>query len=171
MKISAQEEFGLRCLLRLARAEEGQSLTIPEIATAEGLSAAYVAKILAVLRQGGLVESVRGRAGGYRLPAAPAEISLGAVLGVLGEPLFEEAYCQKHSGSESDGNCVHHDGCTLRALWQTLESWMRRTLDQVTLADLLQSEGQLTELLRSRLADAILDTPTRRIALTPVIQN
>ena len=50
MKITAQEEYGLRCLLRLARAaEEGHSLTIPEIAAAEGMSPPYVAKLLAVL--------------------------------------------------------------------------------------------------------------------------
>ena len=49
MKISSQEEYGLRCLLRLARGDEQSSLTIPEIAHAEGLSAPYVAKLLAVL--------------------------------------------------------------------------------------------------------------------------
>ena len=52
MKITYQEEYGLRCLLRLASAGEGHSLTIPEIATAERLSAPYVAKLLAVLRRG-----------------------------------------------------------------------------------------------------------------------
>ena len=45
MKITAQEEYGLRCLMRLAQADEGQSVTIPEIATVEGLSAPYAAKI------------------------------------------------------------------------------------------------------------------------------
>src|SRR5207302_9022234 len=140
MKITSQEEYGLRCLLRLASAEEGQSLTIPEIATAEGMSAPYVAKLLSVLRQGGLIESVRGRSGGYRLAGVPADITLGQVLTVLGEPLFDDpGYCQRHGGTESVGNCVHHTGCTLRALWQTLEQWMRYTFDQITLADLLQS--------------------------------
>src|SRR5262245_11184528 len=105
MKITAQEEYGLRCLLQLARAEEGHSLTIPEIAVAEGLSGPYVAKLLAVLRQAGLLESVRGRSGGYRLAHPPSEITLGTVLRVLGEPLFEEpAYCQQHAGTETDGN-------------------------------------------------------------------
>ncbi len=61
MKITSQEEYGLRCLLRLAGAAEGQSLTIPEIASAEGLSAPYVAKLLSVLRQGGLIEAMRLR--------------------------------------------------------------------------------------------------------------
>lgn len=156
MKITSQEEYGLRCLLRLAQAEEGRSLTIPEIAAAEGLSGPYVAKLLGVLRQAGLIDSVRGRSGGYRLASPPAEVHLGAVLMALGEPLFEDpGYCQKHPGTETE-TCVHMGGsCTLRALWQTLDVWMRRALDQVTLADLLQGGGRVTELLRERLADAV----------------
>src|SRR5437763_12591725 len=107
MKITSQEEYGLRCLIRLARADDGRSLTIPEIAVAEGLSGPYVAKLLAVLRQAGLLDSVRGRSGGYRLSRPSAEITLGTVLRVLGEPLFEEpAYCQQHAGTETDGHCV-----------------------------------------------------------------
>src|SRR5437879_9231864 len=112
MKITSQEEYGLRCLLCLAATEDGHSLTIPDIAAAEGLSVPYVAKLLSVLRQAGLVDSERGRTGGYRLAGTPSDVSLGQVLLVLGERLFDEpAYCQKHAGSEShDGNCVHHGG-------------------------------------------------------------
>ena len=85
----------------------------------------------------------------------------------LGEPLFDDpGYCQRHAGTETEGNCVHHSGCTLRALWLTLEQWMRRTLDQITLADLLQSEGRITELLRQRLAEAVLEPASTLIPLT-----
>jgi len=167
MKITAQEEYGLRCLLRLAQAVEGQSLTLPEIAAGEGLSVPYAAKLLTVLRQAGLIDSVRGRAGGYRLAQPPAKIALGSLLLTLGEPLFDEpTYCKQHAAPGAD-SCVHHGGCTLRALWQTLEHWMRGTLNQVTLADLLQSEGRITELLRSRLANAVLDASPELISLTP----
>jgi Rrf2 family protein len=166
MKITSQEEYGLRCLLRLARAPEGQSLTIPEVAAAEGLSGPYVAKLLSVLRQAGLIESVRGRAGGYRLAAAPADIQLGMVLRVLGGTLFDDpGFCQDHHGTETD-SCVHLGGCTLRALWGTLEHWMRRALDAITLADLAQSGGRITELLRSRLAEAAQEPPAGLIPLT-----
>jgi Rrf2 family protein len=154
-------------LLRLARVPEGGSLTIPEIAASEGLSAPYTAKILSVLRQAGLIESVRGRAGGYRLAGTGADVRLGSVLLLLGEPLFEDpGYCERHKGTETDRDtCVHHGACTLRALWQTLEEWMRRTLDQITLADLLHSEGRITELLRQRLADAVLTSAEPLIPL------
>ena len=161
MKVTAQEENGLRCLLRLARVPEGGSLTIPEVAASEGLSVPNAAKILAWLRQAGLIEGVRGRAGGYRFARTPEEVGLGSVLMALGEPLFDDpGYCQLHAGTEAEGRCVHLDGCTLRALWLTLEQWMRRTLDQITLADLLQSEGRITALLRRRLAEAVLEEPS-----------
>src|SRR5581483_8760912 len=164
MKITAQEEYGLRCLLRLARAGDGQSLTIPEIAAVEGLSAPYAAKILAVLRQVGLIESARGRAGGYRLARNPADIGLGSVLRALGEPLYDEpGYCQRHAGSETEGQCVHLGDCTLRALWQTLEHWMGHLLDQISLADLLQHERDIPELLRSRLTEALHEAPSALI--------
>src|SRR5437588_1671356 len=114
MKITAQEEYGLRCLLRLARAEADEPLTIPEIAAAERLTAPNVAKLLSVLRRAGLIESVRGRDGGYRLARPPADVRLGAVLLALGEPLYDGDYCDRHAGLDADGPCVHHDGCTLR---------------------------------------------------------
>jgi Rrf2 family protein len=167
MKITAQEEYGLRCLTRLAQAE-GQSSTLPEIAAAEGLSVPYAAKLLAVLRQAGLIESVRGRSGGYRLGKLPGDIGLGSLLLTLGEPLYDyPGYCQRHAGVAGDGNCVHHGSCSLRALWNTLEQWIRGSLDQITLADLLQSEGQLAELVRSRLAHPVFPEPPL-ITLSPL---
>jgi Rrf2 family protein len=152
MKITAQEEYGLRCLMRLARAHGGQSLTIPEIASAENLSVPYVGKLLTLLRQKGLVDSVRGRSGGYHLSRPPAEIRLGSTLLALGEPLYEDpGYCERHAGPETQGPCVHQDGCTLRGLWQTLEQWMRHVLDQVTLEDLLRDEASVVHRLREQL--------------------
>ena len=169
MKISAQEEYGLRCLMRLAQAVDGQSLTLPEIAAAEGLSVAYVAKLMGGMRAAGLIDSVRGRSGGYRLAKNPADIGLGSLLLVLGEPLFDDpGYCQRHAGVASDGNCVHHGACSLRALWYTIEQWMRSSLDQITLADLLQSEGRIAELVRSRLAHPIFEDTPHLINVTPL---
>ncbi len=165
MKISAQEEYGLRCLLRLCQAEH-QALTLPEIAAAEGLSVPYVAKLMAVMRDAGLIASVRGRSGGYRLSKAPDEIGLGSLLLVLGEPLFDEpSYCGKHAGIAADGLCVHKGDCSLKALWHTLEQWMRGTLNQITLADLLQNEGRIIELVRSRLAANVMEEPQNLITL------
>jgi Rrf2 family protein len=170
MKVTAQEEYSLRCLLRLARVGQDDALSISDIARAEGLSTPYIAKLLAVLRQAGLVKSVRGRTGGYRLARPAAEIRLGQLLLALDEPLFDEpGYCNRHAGTETDGCCVHLDTCSLRALWQTLELWMRGALDQLTLADLLRGEGEITELLRIRLAELVPGNST--LVSLPVLQG
>ena len=168
MKITAQEEYGLRCLLRLARVEADQPpLTIPEIAADEKLSIPNVAKLLSVLRQAGLIESVRGRTGGYRLARPPADVRLGAVMLALGEPLFDgAAYCERHAGPDTDGPCVHRGDCTIRVLWGTLEGWIRRTLNQITLADLLESEGRIADLLRERLRAEVFEPDEALITLT-----
>ena len=166
MKITAQEEYGLRCLLRVAKAESG-SASLTEVAAAEGLSVPYVGKLMGVMRHAGLLESVRGRSGGYKLARQPDEIGLGSLLLMLGEPLFDETeYCQKHAGTEAPGGvCMNHSPCTLKSLWQTLEHWMRHTLDQITLADLIRHEGRLPELLRERLAAAALIEESQLLTL------
>src|SRR5947209_4696624 len=99
MKLSANEEYGVRCLVRLGYASfEGQGLTIPEISQAEGVSPAYAAKILRDLRKGGFVKAARGKDGGYTL-ARPAEsISIGEVMDALGGRIFESNFCASHSG-------------------------------------------------------------------------
>jgi Rrf2 family protein len=166
MKISAQEEYGLRCLLRLCQSAN-ESMTLPEIAAAEGLSVPYVAKLMTVLRQAGVIESTRGRAGGYKLAQLPEEIGLGSLLLILGEPLFEDpAYCERHAGQASAGTCVHHGDCSLKALWQTLENWIRASLDQITMADLIHHEGGVAELVKARLANAVIDDARVLIPLT-----
>ena len=75
MKLGANEEYGLRCLVRIGYAGKGGSLTIPEMSHAEGVSPAYAAKILRVLRKGGFVKAERGKEGGYTLARPPDRLS------------------------------------------------------------------------------------------------
>src|SRR2546426_7326421 len=83
MKLSAQEEYGLRCLLRVASAERSESVTIPAIAEAEGLSIPYVGKLMSVLRQGQFVDSVRGQTGGFVLSPPPQKNGVAEGFGFL----------------------------------------------------------------------------------------
>ena len=83
MKLSANEEYGVRCLVRIGYAE-ARGLTIPEISQAEGVSPAYAAKILRDLRKGGFVKAARGKEGGYTLARPAEEIVIGDVVGLSG---------------------------------------------------------------------------------------
>src|SRR5262245_35797446 len=165
MKITAQEEYGLRCLLRLARQPDGAPLTIPEIAAAERLSVPYVAKLMHILRQAELVASNRGRTGGYMLARRADEVSLGEALAVLGEPLFvDPGYCDRHQGTDhAGGSCVHTMDCAVRAVWRSLGDMIAGVLHRVSLAELLAPESAMEKMLR---------TPSRvALPLSAVMEN
>jgi Rrf2 family protein len=139
MKLSAQEEYGLRCLLRVASADEGQSVTIPEIGQAEALSIAYVAKLMRLLRRGKFVKSVRGQTGGYTLARRPGTIPVAEVLAFLGGRLFEPGFCDQFSGLKR--TCTHSIDCSIRSMWRAVQTAVDDILAQITLDDLLQKES------------------------------
>jgi Rrf2 family protein len=139
MKLSSQEEYGLRCLLRLARRPSGV-LTIPEISDAEGISGHYVAKLMRILRRGGFVTSARGQTGGYTLSRAPEQIILAEALAALGGRIFDPGFCSEHSGTEQ--MCNNTVDCSIRTLWSTVQQVVDQVLSKTTLADLLPSEQE-----------------------------
>lgn len=141
MHFSAQEEYGLRCLLRLAAAGDDESKTISEISQAEGISVPYTAKMMRTLRSGGLVTSVRGQAGGYRLARPAHAITVSETLGVLGSPLFEGEFCDRHSGIED--TCTHSIDCSIRSLWRGVQRVVDKVLSRTTIKDLLKQEPQM----------------------------
>jgi len=146
MKITAQEEYGIRCLIRIARKAPGGSATIPEISRAESLSEHYVAKLLRILRRGGLIKSARGQAGGYTLARSPEQINLGEALAVLGGRLYEPAFCDHHLGSAAI--CVNSIDCSVRPLWRSLQTAVDQVLGQATLQSLLSRQPEIA--LRAR---------------------
>ena len=134
MRFSAQEEYGLRCLMQIARDPTGMS-TIAEIAQRESLSVAYVAKLMIVLRKSGIVESTRGQKGGYRLSRPAAVTRMDEVLDVLGGRLYPSDFCGRYSGH--DDVCVHQTDCSIRGLWSRLDSIVHESLARTTLADMV----------------------------------
>jgi Rrf2 family protein len=150
MRFTAQEEYGLRCMLQIARCliAEGvsdRSLTIGEIAEVEGITPQYAGKLIRILRMGGLLDSVRGRHGGYRLARPVDQISIGEVLAVLGGRVFQPGYCTKYGGEMK--RCVHSVDCAIRSLWGSLQETVDRILSQIKLRDLISTEKGMTELL------------------------
>jgi Rrf2 family protein len=141
MHLMSQEEYGLRCLVQVARHAGPDPLTIPEIARAEGLSPEYTAKLMRALRRGDLVESTRGAGGGYRLARAADQITAWEVLEVLGGSFFPESFCDTHPGQQRD--CVHTIDCSIRALWRRVETSVRDVLGGTTVADLLRREQSM----------------------------
>lgn len=141
MQLLASEEYGLRCLLQVARAPDASPVAISQIAEAEGLSPQYTAKLMRELRLGGLVESVRGAEGGYRLARPADEIDVWSALQVLGGAFFSEDFCACHGGQQRQ--CVRSSDCSLRALWLAVQAALRETLEGIALSDLRRDEAAM----------------------------
>jgi Rrf2 family iron-sulfur cluster assembly transcriptional regulator len=154
VRLTAQEEYGLRCLLQVAR-EDG-SLTTPQLAEREGLTPAYVHKLMRMLRGGGLVKSVRGRKGGYQLARPADQITLGAALVSLGGSLYSKEFCGQHKGTARV--CVRHEDCSIRAVWMAIDHAVQRALGKTRLSDLLRTEPEMTAWIETQPATFPLRT-------------
>ena len=135
MKLSSSEEYGLRCLLQLARRAGQGPVGVRTVAEAEGLSEDWVAKLLGTLRRGGLVQSTRGAQGGYQLTRAPHEITVWDAMQILGGRIFDDAFCASHTGTAEI--CSHTGDCSLQPLWSWLDHALEQSLSKVTLSDCL----------------------------------
>lgn len=145
MKITAQEEYGLRILLRIARCNDSNGMSIPQLSEAEGLSPAYVAKLTRTLRQFGYINSTPGNKGGYVLAQPAQEVNMNQVLKTLGGPLFDKSFCGDYSGSLKF--CTNSVDCSVRSLWTMIQFSVDQLLDKVTLSDLINSEEKSDNLL------------------------
>lgn len=146
MKFSSTEEYGLRCMLQMAKKGPQGTTTIQELAQKEGLTSAYVAKIMSILRKGGMVQSIRGQSGGYQLAKPANEINVNEVIESLAGKFFsKEEYC---ATSNMEHNvCIHSMDCAIRSLWTGLEQAMSGYLKRCKLSDLVTTEPQMEKWL------------------------
>ncbi len=145
MKITAQEEYGLRILLRIARCNDSNGMSIPQLSEAEGLSPAYVAKLTRKLRLVGYINSTPGNKGGYVLAQPASQVNMNQVLKTLGGPLFDKSFCGDYSGSLRF--CTNSVDCSVRSLWTMIQFSVDQLLDKVTLSDLINSEEKSENIL------------------------
>lgn len=154
MKISSQDEYGLRILLRIARADNELGLSIPQLSELEGMSEPYVGKLTRNLRLANLVTSTRGHKGGYVLAKPMEQITINEVLTALGGKLFDNKFCGSHTGVGK--LCTNSVDCSVRSLWSMVQFTLDNLLEKVTLADLMNTESESNEQLKS----ILLSRPT-----------
>jgi Rrf2 family iron-sulfur cluster assembly transcriptional regulator len=148
MKITATEEYGMRCMLQLAL-HHGQVVPLSELAGTEGIAPPFAAKVLLGLRRAGLVMATRGRNGGYTLAAPPEQITVLRILKALGKPLFDSTFCREH-GSPDASDCSRLTDCSLRPVWAHLDALLKRFFEQTTLAQLASGERLTNRHLQER---------------------
>ena len=156
MRITAQDEYGLRCLVQIASQPPGQNMNAHEIAKKEGISLPYANKILNTLKKKGLVESIRGIKGGFRLIRDKKDITVGEVMEALNQTLFPPEFCNWYSGQES--KCVHYKGsCCIRPMWSMLSDHIVSILKQISFDDIVGKKEEIVgQDIRKRIEPKLL---------------
>ena len=154
MKISAKEEYALRLILRIAKNKEADGLNINQLSEVEGISVSYAAKISRTLRMKGYIKSTRGPKGGYVLASKPEEIYVSALLKAVDGPLFDNNFCNSHTGIQK--LCTNSIDCSSRSLWRVIQLAVDRVLEKVTLQHLMGPEYDSDNFLQEVLEKQIL---------------
>lgn len=142
MKISAQEEYGLRCMVQLATLGERESLTLNQIAEREGISQANAGKLMWLLNKAGFVQAVRGTKGGYTLARPSSEIYLNEVIKILDADEIDN-HCEGYKGILD--MCIHKGDCGIRPVIVGLHQIVNEALSNITLAQLVGEERKVKE--------------------------
>ena len=135
MKFSTRGRYALQLMLDVASHTEDGCVSLRDAATRQGISVKYLEQIAGLLSRAGLLQSVRGAQGGYRLTKAPEEYTVGSILR-LTEGNLAPVCCL--SGPEN--LCEHRSDCSTLDFWTGLYAVVNDYIDRYTLADLLAEQ-------------------------------
>jgi len=131
MKISQKLEYACRAMAQLARCHDGRTLTrLEDLAQREAVSGNFLVQILNDLRRAGLVDSRRGKAGGYLLGRSASQITLRQVVEAVDPAVLQ---CSVTREGDS-GHAVRH-------AWEQISTSLQQSLDQVTVESLASHPG------------------------------
>jgi Rrf2 family protein len=131
MKLSTRARYGIRAMLELAQNQGKGPTQIKSIGQHQEISVKYLEQLLAILKSGGFVRSIRGAKGGYMLAESPDKIILSDVFNCLEGPLITTECL------EDDDYCPRASECVTRELWTEVQNAVKKVLDSFTLEDLL----------------------------------
>lgn len=140
MRLSTKGRYATRLLLAMSRNTDGRPVRKQSLAEAELISVDYVAQILVLLKRAGLVDSVRGKYGGFRLARPPEKISVWEIL-VAADEALKLAPCLGHPS-----HCKRECDCVCRNLWQGALGALEAYFSDVSLAELRRRELSIEEL-------------------------
>ncbi len=146
MKLSTKGKYGVRAVYEIARHEGQGPISIKEISERQGISFSYLEQILHKLGKAGLIESVRGPAGGYLLARKPAELTIGDIVRTLEGPIAL-THCLEPG---EEGDCYQAEDCVARMVWTKVGAKIEEALDSISFEDLLQQANQRETVLKPK---------------------
>lgn len=140
MKISTKGRYALRLMLDLAMNNTGEPVRIKEISARQEISDKYLEQIISILNKAGYVKSIRGPQGGYRLAREPEKYTVGMIL-----RLTEGSLAPVPCLDDEINSCNRQDACVTLRLWKMLNNAISDVVDEVTLADLVEWQNQISD--------------------------
>lgn len=136
MQVSKRSQYALEAVLYLALHMHTEHENIKAIAEKLGTSWKYLEQIFIILKRNGIVDSIRGAQGGYRLAKKPEEITAGGIIRALEGPLAPVPCVIEGPGRKL---CERYEGCATRGLWEKIMHEINRTADLVSISDMAAS--------------------------------
>jgi Rrf2 family protein len=137
--ISQKTRYALRALLHLVEKGRGAPVQLGSIAEAQQVPRKYLELIMLDLKKAGIVASVRGPAGGYRLGRPPEEISFGEVIRTLDGPIALVP-CASVNFYSKCGDCHNEETCAIRRVLAVVRDTSAQILDNMSLAEAARFE-------------------------------
>ena len=144
MKFTTKTEYGLVCMIYMARHADKGWVSIKEMAAHENYPVPYLEKILQALRQAKLIASHHGNQGGYALAAKPSEITLKQVIDALEGGTFD-VFCAPET--REDIVCTHFCLCGVKPVWRKTKQLLDEFYGSVTLEMMTKDEIEMRKLL------------------------
>jgi len=138
--ISNKAKYAFRALLAIAAAPEGEALTSPEIARRYGIPHKFLEQILLDLKKAGVLDSRRGKSGGYVMLRPADTVSFGEVLRIFEGPLAPLPCLSRQSYRRCE-DCVNEASCEIRREFGRAYDASRQVLDSRTIADALANSS------------------------------
>lgn len=135
--ITMKAKYALKALCRLAMAPPGAPVLIADIAARENIPHKFLELILSELKQHGVLQSRKGRGGGYLLARAPETVTLAAILRALDGPIAPVP-CLSRTAYQRCAECRDEATCGVRLVLREAHDAALRVMETTTLADMLQ---------------------------------
>ena len=135
MNVTSKGRYALMVMIDLAQHPDDGFISLKTIADRQGISMKYLEMIVGSLKKAELVDSIRGKEGGYKLVKDPGDYTIGEILRCMEDNLAPVA-CIK----EGEIQCDHSGGCLTVPMWKELDDITNAYLDTVSLEDLLTGE-------------------------------
>ena len=160
MKLTTKGRYAVQAMADIAAAGRDQLVSLPDVAARQGISAGYLEQLFAKLRRAGLVASVRGVAGGYRLARAAGSIRVSEIVDAADEAIQTTACGGSPVGCQGGGSrCLTHD------LWEELGRQIELFLNVVTLEDVIEKRVAGVASVNAPVAAPVI--PENRTAIYP----